>query len=390
MIHNRSLVSIAIMVATMMLVVFSNKTQAQTCPCNYMVCAVCVQSTLPGIKAATTGAFKSLSALQKTMDSTIELGVKAEVQTINNYKNNIVAAIQADAMNTSHTIELGRESQQRLLEGLRTSIESTQQSGIVARSNLKVVENYGHENVSYSAKKRSNSQYAKIISASAFDEFKVEDEYFADLGVMTQIVNSRKVKFIDKIMVPETNDDHHFQMINIINGLESNDYKSDVLNEDMWDEAFAFRRFIASPLDVQSGVSTFDLKAQDEKSIAVIKARAKAASEFMAWEMAIRSSIVTDSGTTSLFHNLKESVIDIYQSEEGMIDNVQSGEREILNEIATNEAIGAVLDMLLLETSAYQLRLEGAKLGGLNDEKYSSDYGYQKIDKTNSTINRGH
>jgi hypothetical protein len=362
---------------------------AQTCPCNYMVCAVCVQSTLPAIKTATTSAFKSLSALQNTMDTTIEVGVNTEIQSIYNYKNNIVAALQADAMNTATSIELGRESQQRLLDALRSSIETSTQTGIVARTNLKVSENYGQESVSFALKARSNSQYAKITKLSELDEFKVEDDYYADLSFLIRLVNSRKSIFINKIMTTDKNDDHHFQMVSIMNGIESNDYKADVLSEELWSEAFALRRFIATPLDVQSSVSALDLKSTDQSAIAVIKARAKTATEFVAWDMAIRSSIVTDAGETSLLDHIKTNVLEIYESDEAMIDAVSSGEREILTNIATNEAIGAVLDMLILETNAYQLRMEGAKLGAFNDERFSPVYGYKKIDTAKDSITRG-
>ncbi|UUA75127.1 hypothetical protein [Cellvibrio sp. QJXJ] len=360
----------------------------QTCPCNYMVCALCVNTSLPAIKTATSTAFDSLSTLHTTMDQTIELGVNAEVQSITNYRNNIVSALIADSESITGTLAVNSIVESRLYEGLQQSVESIQKSSHVAKQNEVASENFGLENVSHSTKQLSNAQYAKVISRSAFDKFKGDGSEFADIAFLVSAVIERKDAFLKSIFIENEQIDTQFKMISLIKASEEIDFKSEIVNENDFDEALSYQRFIAVPHGIQSGMRDADAYISSDIGYSSIRARSKIASEFLAWDLALRSEFKTDSGSISFFQFLKAQVLDSYSSTEGMVDIVTSGDRELKNSIAANEAISNILDILLLETGSYNLQMEGAKLGAMTDEKFSGSYGYESMSLSQNTINR--
>jgi hypothetical protein len=368
--------------------VFSGNSSAQTCPCNYMVCAICVETTLPAIKTATETAFNSLGTLHETMDQTIEVGVNAESRAITNYKNNIVSALMADSNSLTTSIEKSAIMEQRLFDGLKTSIDEIQKSALVAKSNLHAAENYGVANVSHATKSISNSQYASVIGKSEIDDFLIDGSIKADIPFYIDILNNRKQKFIDSILVPNTDNTNLLSVVSVIKAGEKIDYTSDVITEGDWVEALGYRRFLSIPTEIQSDIRPEDLRSYGDSDFAPIRARSKIVAEYHAWEMALKSEIKTDQGPTSLYNFIASTVKEIYESDDGIIDAAQSGERELLNTIATNEAIGGVIDILLLEVQTHILQMEGAKLGSMVDEKYNTFYGYEDISQINNQIDR--
>lgn len=353
-----------------------------------MVCAICVETTLPAIKIATQTAFDSLGALHETMDQAIELGVNAESSAITNYRNNIVSALIADSNSLTSSIEKSAITEQRLLDGLKSSVDEIQKSALVAKSNLDAAENYGVANVSHATKSISNSQFASVIGKSQIDDFPIDGSIKADIPFYIDIQNNRKQKFIDSILVPNTDNSNLLSVISVIKAGEKISYTSDVIEEGDWVEALGYRRFLSIPNEIQSDIRPEDLRSYGDSDFAPIRARSKIVAEFHAWEMALKSEIKTDQGSTSFYNFLASTVKQIYESDDGIIDTVQSGERELLNTIATNEAIGGVIDILLLELQTHILQMDGAQLGSMVDEKYNTFYGYEDISQTINQIDR--
>lgn len=366
----------------------SGHAYSQTCPCNYMVCAICVETTLPAIKTATQTAFGSLGTLHETMDQTIELGVIAETRAISNYKNNIVSALMADSNSVTTALEKSALTEERLLEGLKSSVEEIQKSAIVARSNLLVAENYGVDNVSNATKSISNSQFASVIAKSEIDDYPVDGSLKADIPFFISNANKRKQKFLDSILVANTDSATMLSVVNVIKTGEKLDYSSEIIDEGDWFEALSYRRFLSIPLEIQSDIRVEDLRSYSDSDFAPIRARSKIVADYHAWEMAIKSEILTDQGSTSFYNFLSTTVKELSGSEDGMLDAVQSGERELLNTIAASQALGGVLDLLILEAQSYLLQMEGAKLGAMVDDKYNRKYGYEDISQVNNQIDR--
>lgn len=367
---------------------FAMNSTAQTCPCNYMVCAICVQTTLPAIKVATKTAFKSLSTLHLTMDQTIEAGVQAEIQSVDFYTENIVGALQADALSITTTMTLNDTASARLFESFKESLETNQKTVAVAKSNLETAENFGIENVSHVTKSLSDAQYSKVIYKSPIDTFPDDGSTFADISFFVRTLSNRKEKFLESIIASTEDNKALLNVNSVIQGSETIDYKSDIVSEGDWDEAIAYRTFLAIPLGVQSGLRNLDMKINDDKDYAPIRARSKVAGDFLAWELALKSEVITDAGPTSFYNFIKTQVVGTYESTDGMLEAGTSGTREGENTVATNEAISNILDMLILEVSAYNLQMENAKLGALNDSKYNANYGYQKLDMAKGQVKR--
>lgn len=358
-----------------------------------MVCAVCVQTTLPALKASTKAAFSSLSVLQDTLDQTIDLGVKAEKQAINNYKNNVVSAVQADALTISTVLTKNSVEEERLLNSLKDSIEALAKSASVAKQNQDVAENYGIDNISHVTKAISNMQYADVIhketEGNGTNGGNGQRSPKADYQYLIETVNSRKIEFTNEILKAEDDGSSILNMNTLFMGESSQRLKEDIVKEGDWNESIALRRFLAIPPGVQAGVRSIDLKDSDNSGYWRIAQRSRSAAEFLAWDLAIRSSINTEAGDTSLLHFLKSNIIGAYASTEGMIEDVTGGERTTLNTIAANESIANLLDMLLLKTNQYSAQLEAAKVGIYTDAEFNPVYGNNNIKSILNTVERG-
>lgn len=373
----------------------ANSAVAQ-CPCNYMVCAVCVQTTLPAIKASTQASFQSLNALQQTLDQTIAIGVEAETKAIDNSRNNIVGAIQADALNVSAAIMKNAIAEERLLDSLKISFEDVARSKSIAKQNHEAATQYGTQNISHVTKTISNLQYSTIVPHNNKTEPGTingvnsnQEDNITDIHFLLDEVESRTSNFRKGILESEEDGSAIFSMNTLMQGDSVIRLKADVISEGDWIESLALRKFMAVPPGVQAGLRSMDIKDNDGSGYWRISQRSRSAAEFLAWDLAIRSGFTTDEGETSLIHLLKSMVDQTASSTEGMIADAVATDRALLNTIAANEAISNLLDIMLLTADQYESKMEAAKVGHFTDEEFNPIYGSNKIKSTLTTIERG-
>jgi hypothetical protein len=116
----------------------------------------------------------------------------------------------------------------------------------------------------------------------------------------------------------------------------------------------------ASVARVQNSIEkggSFSFRAQELRSVIDIM------TEYLAWDMALRSEILTDGGSTSPLLFLKQSAFsprDVYEEVEG-IGN--ASRTELLRIISTYQSIANVLNYLILENEVHTKKLNAIEVG---------------------------
>ncbi len=386
----------AIMVASaglVMTVGTPNRAQGFTCPCApaAQLCITCVDSTANAVRAAINGARSSLvslqngfSALQTTLDEAIDLGFQAQETAMNLATQQTVAAHKAHGQSLSTQITANREVELRLYEGLKNAFETLTESRLVAEEAYRSANDFGPENTSTTSKDMAGMQTAKALpSQRAGDDVVVGEE--SEQGVdatadyMVSTVQSRQSTFFTEIMREDVPSDETLEQIATFMSNIDAGFGERVIRESVWDEAIATRRAMSVPPGVHRGLRDQDLVGQGDGSYHRISNRARTAAEFFAWEMALRSEIATDSGKTSLLNFVQSNVEKAYGNKESLLDTANSGERTLLNTIAAEAKLAALIDMLILEAETYGNAIEAAKIGVYNDEVFNPHYGYNQI-----------
>lgn len=361
------------------------------CPCNYMAWYTVADTMLGGIKTATSAAMQSLNTMQDTLDETLTVGLQTERTAIENSGNNIVSAVEAQAMTFSTAYAQANEVEARLLEALRTALEQLGKSSMVAEHNRDVANNFGPENVSHATNTTAGLQLAEIITIEPGDTdpgTEAESQGAADseesvqvssVDFMLETVQERQRQYVGQILTEQEDNQDFLSISGLFRSNLDPGFQDTVVPAAIEEEAIAVRRFMAVPPGVQTGLQDVNVAGGGTNGYQQIVQRAKVAAEFLAWDLAIRSEIETSEGSTSLLHFLETSVETIYSSTEGMEKTGTANRRELLNTVATNQALSNLLDMIEVELGAYQNNLEAAKIGFYNDEAFNPVTGYNQF-----------
>lgn len=345
--------------------------------CSCCACGPCVSAVLEIAENASNMAFDALGSAQDGLDQAIDLGQQAEMAAINIYGDNIVGALNAQASSVTAELTRGSVTEQKLVEALKESIERTSRTDLVARENLEAATAQGFENVSHVAKKLTTVQNAKIIERDPTGANPTPTEIDATVHLMLATVERRSQRFLRGMINAEESDRSMdtVTMTMLYEGAVGSSFTSAVVLQPDWPEAIAARRYLVAPPSVQANMRSIDMGEGDQTGYWRVAQRSKAAAEFMAWELALRSEIETSQGSTSLINFLDKMVVSAYEDTEGILDDGTAYKRELLNTVSTNLALSNMLDMLMVEVGRYQTNMEGAKVGFYNDFAFNPVFG---------------
>ncbi|MDQ2077528.1 hypothetical protein [Marinimicrobium sp. ABcell2] len=367
------------------------RAEAFTCPCApaCQICLMCTdaalsagRSLLGAARSSLNALTQSLSMIQDRLDDAIDLGFETQETAMDLVTQQTVAAHQAHAQTVSMEMTANREVELRLHEGLKDSMEALAQSRMIANETYRIANDYGPENVSRTSRDVAGMQAVTLSRHSRVDGAETEeprDPIAVTSDFMVQTVQNRASEFLREILREQETPEDAFQLIaTFMSNIEAG-FADRVIREDMWDEAIAIRRAMAVPPGVYRGLRDQDLFGHDPAGYRRVSARARTAAEFLAWEMALRSEIETEAGATSLLNFIRSNVEQAYSTAESLTADVNSGERTLLNTIAAQEAMGNLIDMLILEAESYGNTIEAAKIGVYNDEVFNPHYGYNQV-----------
>lgn len=365
--------------------------EAFACPCApaAQICLMCTdaalstgRSLLSAGRSALSGLTQSLSMAQDRLDDAIDLGFETQSAAIMLTAQQNIAAQRAHAQTLSMEISANREVELRLYDALKDAIENLAQSRALAEQTYRIASDYGPENVSRASQNLAGMQSAKLSHPSRVDgagDAELDGAIAVTSDVMLNIANQRAREFLREILRDHDTPEDSLQLIATFMSNIEGGFADRVVFEDSWEEAIAIRRAMAVPLGIYGGIRDQDLLGHDAGGYRRVSARSRTAAEFFAWEMALRSEIRTDAGSTSLLNFISANVEQGYSTAEALIADVNSGERTLLNTIATQEALGNLIDMLALEVDHYGNAIEAAKIGVYNDDVFNPHYGYHQI-----------
>jgi hypothetical protein len=115
------------------------------CPQMALACTICQDVGQYGT-SVTNSVANAGSNIASTTQS-LATGYASTANALMTSGDSIVAAIMASSNSVTFEIEKSSQSQARLLDGLRSSIEEMERTKIVAENNLHVAETYGEQNI---------------------------------------------------------------------------------------------------------------------------------------------------------------------------------------------------------------------------------------------------
>lgn len=389
----RGFIGASVIVGAATVITFSTPRTAEavTCPCApaAQLCLLCTdtalstgRSLLSAGRSALSGLTQSLSMAQDRLDDAIDLGFETQETAITLTTQQTIAAHRAHAQSVSMELTANREVELRLYEALKDAIESLAQSRVMAEQAKRIADDYGPENVSRASQSLAGMQSAKLSRHSRVDgteELEPGEAVAVTSDFMLSTVNRRAGEFFREILREHETPEDSLELIATFMSNIEGGFADRILFEDSWEEAVAIRRAMAVPAGVYGGLRDQDLLGHDAAGYRRVSARSRTAAEFFAWEMALRSEIETDAGATSLLNFISTNVEQGYSTAEALIADVNSGERTLLNTIATQKALGNLIDMLALEVDHYGNAIEAAIIGVYNDDVFNPHYGYNQI-----------
>lgn len=344
------------------------------CPSD--ACVACVDIALPGLEAAVDAAFAALEQGQELLDQAIEVGRQSEVVAINLYEQDVVGALMALSGEVGTETATASEIEARMYEAIKNKMEQLEKTDLAARQNLYAAQNYGFDNVAYASKLFLSGQKSLVL-----DEDGQETEYAADVKYLLGQVSRRTRDYTRALVRPdagETGEDA-LSLLGVYESTVSGGLWEAVVDKGDIPESLAARRYVVSPPGIQQAMRAVDAQGNENLGYWRIAGRVRAAAEFMAWDLALRSEISTEKGATSLLHTLRSWTDDLLYNTEAISDGANADKRELLNAIAANMALSNLLDLLTVEAGSYQVALESAKVGFNHDTAINPIDGYIDI-----------
>jgi hypothetical protein len=356
----------------------SNNAHACGCCGPLRQCLIEVAGIMGLESAQVSAAASEVSMLAKDLTSlsqAIQVGIQAEISQINIANQQIVGAIKARSSEITTKLETVAVANEKTFTALANRQERLAKTTLTAEENIDNANTMGADNVPVTMRKLYGFQSLKTEGnkPDTLNGEAIEDGIEITLPALMEIVDKRSVTFIDKI-----NSDALIQNTKVLTNsfLASEEIKnfSAPLIPTEQSDLYAYAAYTlmsgARIRNVQDGIekgNAFSFKAQELRSAVSVVA------EFLAWDMALRSEILTEEGSTSPLLFIKQSAFspsDVYEEIEG-IGN--AGKAELLRILSAYKGINNIITYLMLEQEQHTKKMNAVEVG-IRTREFNTTY----------------
>ena len=367
----KSIISFSIMFIVYFLLI----PRAYAC-CGCCACDPCVTAALAATKATVKASYEALEASISALEKTFSSGQSSLKEMKKTQSENIVDAIKGLGSTAEMANKKSLTAEASLLSAYANSKETQNKSEFMAVQAFKVANTYGFDNVPRSSKMLHTLQNYELTPPEDADQ---ETSTLLSFENMRSIAKAREVQMFSRIF-PELNQTD-FDKSSIINAAKSIDINlyltRPVLQEESIPLYLDSLRMMFVPLNLETMISASEIREGDKLGRQNLIERVKVVASYFAWDASLRSQLRNHDGEWSFMQFVAEIVRENYENLNGITDEVNSGERELLQGIAINQSVNNMLDDLILEAMrhghALDVTLAGYQADASNAKQSVSD-----------------